>query len=192
MSQLVSFLSNNTVTLSQEKNFVSCYIFLLFVKYSLLTAIFCFIATSASEEAPSSTLYISETQQEEGEGGEEEEEETEESSPVSGRGQRGVPRRAGRRARGRRGGATRARVVSTRIHRGRRNALVPSTLDSEDNNATLEETVNTETEESPKKPTTPVVEQKSNETKSITPTPADQTSLPSQTNSGSNVRVSGT
>ncbi len=97
---------------------------------------------------------MSENQPDEAEG-EGEEEETEESTVVSGRGQRGVPRRAARRARGRRGGgATRARVVSTRIHGGRRHAALPTTNDHEDNNATLEETVNTESEESPKKPST--------------------------------------
>ena len=155
--------------------------------------------TSTTEDEPSSTLDIGENQQEEVEGegdGQEEEEETEDSGAISNRGQRGVPRRAARRARGRRGGATRARVVSTRIHGGRRNAALPSSVIAEDNNATLEETVNTETEESPKKSiaTTPEVKQKSSETKPVTPTPttpADETSVPSQTNSGSNVRVSG-
>jgi hypothetical protein len=149
-----------------------------------------FTVASAPEEEPSSTLYINENQEDEGEDAEEELE-TEESAPTSGRPQRGIPRRAARRARGRRSGTTRARVVSTRIHGGRRNAIIPSTLDNEDNNATLEETVNTETEESPKKPTTPIVEGKSNETKSVTPTPVDETSATSQTNSGSNIRVSG-
>jgi hypothetical protein len=51
--------------------------------------------------------------------------------------------------------------------------------------------VNTETEESPQKSTitTPAVENKS--IPSTPATPADETSLPSQTNSSSNIRVSG-
>ncbi len=161
----------------------------------------CFTASSAPDdeeeeeeeeagEGVPATLHISENQPDEGEDGEEELE-AEKSAPTSGRPQRGIPRRAARRARGRRGGATRARVVSTRLHSGRRNAITPSTLDKEDNNATLEETVTTETEESPKKSTTPIVERKSNETKSVTPAPVDDTSATSQTNSGSTVRVSG-
>ena len=53
---------------------------------------------------------------------------------------RGVARRNVRRARGRRGGAAgRARVVSTRIHGGRRNAILPATTNNEENNTTLEE-----------------------------------------------------
>jgi hypothetical protein len=72
---------------------------------------------------------------------------------------------------------------------------LPSKIDDEGNNATLEETVNTETEESPKKSIkTSDVEQKSNETKATIPppvTPADNTSLPSQIDSAGNVRVSG-
>ncbi len=147
----------------------------------------CFTASSASEEETPSTLYINENQQDEGE----EELEADESVPTSARPQRGIPRRAARRARGRRGGATRARVVSTRLHGGRRNAIIPSTLDNDDNNATLEETVTTETEESPKKSATPIVEQQLNETKSVIPAPVDDTSATSQTNSGSNIRVSG-
>ena len=136
---------------------------------------------------------VEDNQQEEGD--EEEEEETKEVGPVAGRGQRGVPRRAASRARGRRGGATRARVVSTRIHGGRRPAAVPAATGDEGNNATLEETVNTETEESPKKSIkTPDVEQKPKEIKSISSIstiPAEETSSSSQPNGGSNVRVSG-
>lgn len=132
------------------------------------------------ESIPSSTLETSETQEDELE----DEDETDEATVATGttRGQRGVPRRAARRARGRRGGAAaaRARVVSTRLHSGRRNAPIPTTNNAEDNNATLEETINTETEESPKKTTTPVVEQKT------TPaTPTEDTSA-----SNSNIRVS--
>lgn len=155
------------------------------------------IATPVAGEVSPSTLDIEENQPREPEAeGENEEgdEEVEESAPVSGRGQRGVPRRAARRARGRaRGGATRARVVSTRLHGGRRNVALPTTNSAEDNNITLEETLTTETEESPKKPTskvtTPVVEQKSVPT---TPaTPVDETQPSSQPTSGSNIRVSG-
>ncbi|CAF0728236.1 unnamed protein product [Adineta steineri] len=143
---------------------------------------------STPEEVPLSIPESEENQQDEVD----EEEETEESSSVSTRGgQRGVPRRAGRRARGRRGGATRARVVSTSLHRGRRNVTVPSTMDDEANNVTLEETVNTETEDSPKKSIkTPDVEQKPINTQPTTPTTADVPSLPDQANSSSNVRVS--
>ena len=120
---------------------------------------------------------------------EEEEEEPEESLAVAGRSQRGLPRRAARRARGRRGGAAaRARVVSTRIHGARRNAAVPSSIDNDVNNATLEETVNTETEDSPKKVAkTPDVEQKPTEE-----TSAGEPAASSQTDAGSNVRASGT
>lgn len=158
-----------------------------------------FTATSATEEEPPATLDISENQQEDVEGEvDDADEEAEGPIPVSGRGQRGVPRRAARRARGRRGGATRARVVSTRLHSGRRNAAIPATIDTEDNNATLEETINTEAEESPKKSSTaiatatatPSVEQKS--IPSTPATPISESSSPSQPNSGSNVRVSGT
>ena len=122
---------------------------------------------------------------------EEEEKAMEESSPVSDRVQRGVPRRAARRARGRRGAAARARIVSTRLHGARRNALVPPVNDNESNNTTLEETVTTETEESPEKTSTSHVEQESCLTQPITATPADETSSPSRTTSGSNIRVSG-
>jgi len=185
------FIQQESYTILRKRNLVLCYIYILISLSGRLKAVFCFIAAPASEEGPTLTIDTGENQQEEGE--EEEEEETVESAPVSGRGQRGVPRRAARRARGRRGGATRARVVSTRLHGGRRNAILPSTIDNEDNNATLEETVNTETEESPKKSTTttktPVVEQKP--IASAPTTPAGETSSPSQINSGSNVRVSG-
>jgi hypothetical protein len=121
---------------------------------------------------------------------EDEEEETEKSAPVSGRGGRGVARRNVRRARGRRGTAARARVISTRIHGGRRNAILPSTVNNEENNTTLDETVSTETEESPQKTiSTPKIEGK----ETVTPKPAvtNDTSLSSQTDTGSNVRVSG-
>jgi len=109
------------------------------------------------------------------------EEETEESALVSGR---GVARKNVRRARGRRGAAARARVVSTRIHGGRRHAIVPSTVTNEGNNTTLEETVNTETEDSPKKSnlTLEIKEKKS------TVVPNKESS---QTNTSSNVRISG-
>lgn len=123
--------------------------------------------TDVPEEEPSSTGDM--------------EEEAEESTAVS---TRGVARRNVRRARGRRGAAGRARVVSTRIHGGRRPAVVHPKVTSEENNATLEETINTETEESPKKSTLP------SETKEEKPTiPPNQES--SQTNTGSNVRISG-
>lgn len=144
------------------------------------------LESSVPEEEPNSTLDISENQENE-EGGEE----TEESAPASSRGKRGVPRRAARHARGRRGGATRARVVSTRIYGGRRNAAASATATNEDNNATLEETVNTETEESPTKSTPLAVERKSSEINPDSSTQAEETSATSQTNSGSNVRVSG-
>lgn len=127
----------------------------------------------------SSTLETSETQEEELEGEEAEEEidetteETADTATSTTRGQRGVPRRAVRRARGRRAGA---RVVSTRLHAGRRNAPIPKTNSIEDNNATLEETVNTEAEESPKKIATPVV--------------TEAKTTPS-TSTDSNIRVSG-
>ena len=76
--------------------------------------------------------------------------EPEEAVPVP---SRGVARKNARRARGRRGAASRARVVNTRIHSGRRQPVVPPTTSNEENNAILEETINTETEESPKKET---------------------------------------
>ncbi|CAF5076876.1 unnamed protein product, partial [Rotaria magnacalcarata] len=151
------------------------------------------IPTSEPEDVLSSTLDTTDKQEEEEEGDEpeaEEEEEIEEPAVVSGRGQRGIPRRTARRARGRRGGAARARVVSTRLHAGRRNAILPPTIDKESNNTTLEETVNTETEESPKKPSKIEVERKQNDTQPITPTPVEETALTSQANANSNVRVS--
>lgn len=152
------------------------------------------IATSASEDIPSSTLDTTDTQPEDGEGNEEDEQEegeADESAPATGRGQRGMPRRAARRARGRRGGAARARVVSTRLHSARRNPTVPPTINNESYNTTLEETVNTEAEESPKKSATSSVELKRMDTQPINePTPAE-TSLSNQTTPASNVRVSG-
>jgi hypothetical protein len=147
---------------------------------------------------PSSIPDVENNQQDtaEIEGEEEEDEGIDESVPVASRGHRGIARRNARRARGRRGGATRARVISTRIHGGRRPAALPSAIDNEDNNATLEETVNTETEESPKKSTIPSqTEPKPVETQPLTEptsaTPIDETSLSSHTNAGANVRVSG-
>ncbi len=127
-----------------------------------------FIAADVPEEEPVSTEDVQEG--------------PEESAPVSGR---GVPRKHARRARGRRGGAAgRARVVSTRIVGGRRQAIVPPATVQEDNNATLDETVSTETEESPKKTiTTPEVKE---EKASVTPKQES-----SQTDSASNVRASG-
>ncbi|CAF4399027.1 unnamed protein product, partial [Rotaria sordida] len=70
----------------------------------------------------------------------------------------------------------------TRIHGGRRNVTVPPAIDNQNNNTTLEETVNTETDESP---------QKLNDAQPISPTPAEETSSPNQTNTNSNIRVSG-
>jgi hypothetical protein len=158
----------------------------------------CFIAASTPEEVPLSIAETEENDLAEGDDGEHEEEAPpEESAAVSGRSQRGLPRKAARRARGRRGGgaAARARVVSTRLHGGRRNAAVPASIDNDVNNATLEETVNTETEESPKKVAkTPDVEQKSTEPKlavSAEAMSADEAAASSQTDAGSNVRVSG-
>ncbi len=105
----------------------------------------------------------------------------EESALVSGR---GVARKNVRRARGRRGAAARARVVSTRIHGGRRQPILPPTIANEGNNTTLEETVNTETEESPKKSNlTPEIKEKKS-----TVVPNKESS---QTNTSSNVRISG-
>lgn len=144
------------------------------------------IESSLPEAEPSSTLDISENQEDE-----EETEETEDSAPTSSRGQRGMPRRAARHARGRRGGAARARVVSTRIYGGRRNPTATATATTEDNNATLEETVNTEAEESPTKPTPSAVERKSSEIKPDTSTQVEESSTTDQTNTGSNIRVSG-
>ncbi|CAF3601293.1 unnamed protein product [Rotaria socialis] len=149
------------------------------------------IPTSESEDVLSSTLDTTDKQEEEeADEPEVEEEEIEEPGVVSGRGQRGIPRRTARRARGRRGGAARARVVSTRLHAGRRNAILPPTVDKESNNTTLEETVNTETEESPKKPSGIEVERKQNDTQPITPAPVEETASTSQANANSNVRVS--
>ncbi|CAF3611257.1 unnamed protein product [Rotaria socialis] len=149
------------------------------------------IPTSESEDVLSSTLDTTDKQEEEeADEPEAEEEEIEEPGVVSGRGQRGIPRRTARRARGRRGGAARARVVSTRLHAGRRNAILPPTVDKESNNTTLEETVNTETEESPKKPSRIEVERKQNDTQPITPAPVEETASTSQANANSNVRVS--
>ncbi len=105
----------------------------------------------------------------------------EESALVSGR---GVARKNVRRARGRRGAAARARVVSTRIHGGRRQPILPPTIANEGNNTTLEETVNTETEDSPKKSNlTPEIKEKKS-----TVVPNKESS---QTNTSSNVRISG-
>jgi hypothetical protein len=105
----------------------------------------------------------------------------EESALVSGR---GVARKNVRRARGRRGAAARARVVSTRIHGGRRQPILPPTIANEGTNTTLEETVNTETEESPKKSNlTPEIKEKKS-----TVVPNKESS---QTNTSSNVRISG-
>lgn len=133
----------------------------------------------------------------EGEEAEEGEEEGAEEPVVgTGRGQRGIPRRNARRARGRRGGAAaRARVVSTRLHAGRRNAVASIAVENESINATLEETVNTEAEETPKRrsraPATPKALE-TQPTQPVTTAPAEETSSPNQANAASNVRVSGT
>ena len=156
------------------------------------------LAPAAHDESATSTLDA-EPEDEEEQEEDEEKEAAEKTGAVAGRGQRGMARRNARRARGRsrRGGAAaRARVVSTRIYGGRRNAVVPSTADNDENNATLEETIQTETEESPKKASQPPVEEetKSEDTQPIPATPEvpeKGTSLPSQNTSGSNVRVSG-
>ncbi|CAF0802390.1 unnamed protein product [Adineta steineri] len=124
-------------------------------------------------------------QEEEEEVEAEEAEEAEESGPVTGR---GVARRNVRRARGRRRGtAARARVVSTRILGGRRNPVVPPTTSNEENNKTLEETVNTEPEESPEKPVSAPVVKEKKPRKNETSTPNQESN---QTDAGSNVRVS--
>lgn len=128
-----------------------------------------FLANDEPEEEPSSTADV---------------DETEESAPIT---SRGVARKNVRRARGQRAAAARARVVSTRLHGGRRQVPTRSKPVVEETNTTLEETVNTETEESPKKPTrtSPVKEKKS-----TVPTPPKEEST--QENTASNVRVSGT
>ncbi|CAF1294111.1 unnamed protein product [Rotaria sordida] len=102
---------------------------------------------------------------------------------------RGVARKNVRRARTRRGGGTttRARVISTRLHGGRSHPILPPIIDNQGNNTTLEETVSTETEETPKKTNL------TSEIKSKTPkktgimTPIEQSN---QTNIPSNIRVS--
>ena len=135
--------------------------------------------------------------EEQGEEGEEGEEETE--APTSGRAKRGVARKNVRRARGRRGAAARARVVSTRLHGTRRlpaAAAAPPAVDKEENNTTLEETISTEPEESPKKSIgKPKVEEKpSSQKESVTRSQErsnETTAVPAPADSGSNVRVSG-
>ncbi|CAF1392442.1 unnamed protein product [Rotaria sordida] len=110
----------------------------------------------------------------------------EESTAIS---TRGVARKNVRRARTRRGGGTttRARVISTRLHGGRSHPILPPIIDNQGNNTTLEETVSTETEETPKKTNL------TSEIKSKTPkktgimTPTEQSN---QTNIPSNIRVS--
>jgi hypothetical protein len=137
---------------------------------------------------------------------EEEEEEEEAKEPVDtcetapSRSQRGVPRRNARRARGRRvGAAVRTRVVSTRIYGARRNAIQPVNNDKETHNETLEETIQTESDESPMK-TTPAlsskVETESNEGQTATPIVAASVNETTSTstienNASSNIRVSG-
>lgn len=154
-----------------------------------------FKAASTPEETPLSIPESEENQLAEDEQAQGEDEEPDEAVVTTGRGQRGLPRKGARRARGRRGGAAaRARVVSTRLHSTRRTgaaaAAAPS-VEDDGNNATLEETVNTETEESPKKAAkTPDVEQKPVPTTPVAPS-TDEPAASSQTNTGSNIRVSG-
>lgn len=113
---------------------------------------------------------------------------------------RGMPRRNVRRARGRRGtgAAGRARVVSTKIYGGRRNQIAPASADNADNNATLEETIQSENEESPQKTTTTRlndVESKTNEAEptvsSVAETKNTETTETSETSANTNIRVSG-
>ncbi|UJR33850.1 hypothetical protein I4U23_021272 [Adineta vaga] len=133
---------------------------------------------STPEETPLSIPESEENQQKEEEEQEENQEQDGEELSVSVRGQRGISRRGSRRGRGRRGGSTRARVVSTRAPSGRRSAasLQPSTNGDDVKNVSLEEIVNTETEELPK----PVVKTPDVERKPTS----------SQTDTSSNVRVS--
>ena len=97
--------------------------------------------STAPQDEPSlsSTLDTEEQDQDE-------ELEEEESATGPSHAPRGVPRKNARRARGRRVAGARARVVTKRLHGGRRNPVPPSTID---NDATLEETINTDSEEPP-------------------------------------------
>ncbi|CAF4679914.1 unnamed protein product, partial [Rotaria sp. Silwood2] len=128
-----------------------------------------------SEEVPSSIDDVEENEQEQ----------VEESNVTS---IRGVARKNVRRARSRRGGLTRrARVVSTRLHGTRHHTILPQIINKQINNTTLEQTVNTETEESPKKINL------ISEIKSKTPKKTEiviQTELSNEINSPSNIRVS--
>ncbi|CAF1197828.1 unnamed protein product [Adineta ricciae] len=139
-------------------------------------------------ETESASIIKKEDQDEEEEeaaGGEENEEETEGAAAVSGR---GFPRKTARRARGRRGAGGRARVISTRLHSGRRNPIPPPAIKTEENNTTLEETVNTEPEESPRKTIlTPEVKERRSRKKDEPITPSAEAA---SADTSSNVRVS--
>ena len=123
--------------------------------------------------------------------------EAEEEGQVIGRTGRGVPRRNARRARGRRAAASgRARVVSTRIYGGRRNVVLPESTAQENNNTTLEETIQSETEESPKKsadvmPDTQPIAEATQPIVQAPETPSKDNETTNQTSSSSNIRVSG-
>ena len=138
-----------------------------------------------------------EENEEQGEEDQEAEEETE--APTSGRAKRGVARKNVRRARGRRGAAAaRARVVSTRLHGTRRlPAAAPASAgNKEENNTTLEETISTEPEESPKKSISkPKVEEKPSSEKESATRSQERTNeastVPASAENASNVRVSG-
>ena len=151
------------------------------------------LAVAESTTAPAETdePSIEEEGEEEGEG--------EESSPnASARPRRGVARKNARRARGRRGAAARARVLSTKIRGTRRQAQPTTTTTTTDNDATLEETVTTEPEESPKKsaPVTPEVKETRSKKTPVKEQKKDDddppaTTEPATTTSASTVRVSG-
>ncbi|CAF1201403.1 unnamed protein product [Adineta ricciae] len=138
---------------------------------------------STPEEAP---LSIPESEENQQEDEAEEGEETSSSTPA----QRGISRRGSRRGRGRRSGSVRGRPASTRTPSARRSGNLQQSTNDEVNTAPPEELVDTETEKATK---TPDVEQKPNELKSNTSIsdtqPADD-SASSQTNTGSNIRVS--
>ena len=156
--------------------------------YILLIYSIIFIAYfTAVDETESGSIVNKEDQEEEEDaGGEDNEEETEGAVAVSGR---GFPRKTARRARGRRGAGGRARVISTRLHSGRRNPIPPPAIKTEENNATLEETVSTEPEESPKKTIqTPEVKERRSRKKDEPVTPSAETA---SADTSSNVRVSG-
>ncbi|CAF1322742.1 unnamed protein product [Adineta ricciae] len=138
---------------------------------------------STPEETP---LSIPESEENQQEDEAEEGEETSSSTPA----QCGISRRGSRRGRGRRSGSIRGRPASTRTPSTRRSGNLQQSTNDEVNSAPPEESVDTEAEKAAK---TPDVEQKPNELKSNTSIsdtqPADD-SASSQTNTGSNIRVS--